>query len=61
MKRIAHRVESKRARKAPKPALPKEVVITGDRERIDRYGEQFNVVWRGSDGALENMKRGVSG
>lgn len=46
--RYVHRVTKKQARKAP-PALPKEVLVTGPRERIDRWGVPYRVIWCGAD------------
>lgn len=48
MKRIQHRVDSKRRPKAP-PPLPKEVTPTAPREYVDRFGIEYVVVWHGGD------------
>jgi hypothetical protein len=46
MKRIAHRVERKRAKSVP--PLPKEVTPTAPRAYVDRFGVELIVVWNGA-------------
>jgi hypothetical protein len=47
MKRQIQRVT--RGPAAP-PPLPKEVVITGPRERVDRFGNKYDLIWNGQRG-----------
>lgn len=49
MKRIQHRVDSKRAPKAP--PLPKEAIATGPRELfVPRTQTLYDIVWNGQRG-----------
>lgn len=56
IKPIMHRVDSKKAPKAP-PVLPKEAVQTGPKEYVDRWGVLYEVIFNGERDQYLTVKK----